>query len=162
MSTSGRTSESKGRGTAQKLGFALFRTGLSVAKAYEAELAPLGLRHEHAGVLLTVGHDGPSHIRALARHLGANRQTIVNAVDALEAAGAVERVADATDARVTMVRLTRTGHGLLREVEAASSRMDLRFAHVGTAADRAVVLKYLHAVEEAGALEIRVGRAKEL
>lgn len=126
--------------------------GLEVARAYEQELAPLNLRHEHAGVLLAIGHGGPLHIRALARHLGANRQTIVNAVDALEARAAVERIPSLGDARVVLVRLTRAGRGLLHQVEGASQRMDERFERVGTASERARVLRYLHAVAEAGVL----------
>ena len=138
--------------SAQRLGFALFRIGLEVARAYEAELAPLGLRHEHAGVLLAIGYDGPMHIRALGRHLGANRQTIVNAVDALQARGAVERTSDPTDARVVLVRLTRNGRSLLRKVEDASARMDARLDDVGTRAQRQHVLRFLHAVAESAAL----------
>jgi MarR family transcriptional regulator, lower aerobic nicotinate degradation pathway regulator len=156
LSTSRRGANRAGAGTGQKLGFALFRIGLEVARAYEQELAPLHLRHEHAGVLLTVGHGGPLHIRALARHLGANPQTIVNAVDTLEARRAVERTPAAGDARVVLVQLTRAGRALLRQVEDASERMDARLAHIGNATERADVLRYLHAVAEAGVLGERV------
>lgn len=152
MSSSGRSRIVEAGPSAQRLGFALFRIGLEVARTYEKELAPLGLRHEHAGVLLAVGYDGPMHIRALGRHLGANRQTIVNTVDALETNGAVERTSDPTDARVVVVRLTKKGQSLLRKVEGASARMDARLAHVGTQTQRRDVLRFLHALADSTAL----------
>lgn len=147
-----KSDNSQARRPGDRLGFALYRVGREVARSYEAALAPLGVRPEHAGILTAVAYEGPLHIRALSRLLGINRQSIVNAVDELESSGAVERKPDPEDSRAVLVTITRAGRAHLQRIEQTALEYDSRFLQVGTAAQRRAVVEFLSELAESGVL----------
>jgi DNA-binding MarR family transcriptional regulator len=68
--------------------------------------------------LLALGLDGPLTMGDLARRTGVTEKTITGLVDRLERDRLVQRVRDAADRRVVRVRLTTTGAGLSRRIDA--------------------------------------------
>lgn len=115
-------------------------------------MAPLGVRPDHAGILTSIAYEGPLHIRALARLLGINRQSIVNAVDYLESEGAVERQQQSSDGRVVLVAITMAGRLLLSKIEQIALSYDGRVSSVGSLEQRQATLGFLQILAESGAL----------
>jgi DNA-binding MarR family transcriptional regulator len=92
----------------------------------EHGLRALGAQPLHEAVSQPL-HEHPAGLRItqLAQIAGVTKQSIAEMVDAMEAAGYVERVPDPSDGRARLVRLTRRGktvneraRELVREVEA--------------------------------------------
>jgi DNA-binding MarR family transcriptional regulator len=92
----------------------------------EQGLHALGAQPLHEAVSQPL-HEHPAGLRItqLAHIAGVTKQSIAEMVDAMEAAGYVERVPDPSDGRARLVRLTRRGktineraRALVREVEA--------------------------------------------
>jgi DNA-binding MarR family transcriptional regulator len=92
----------------------------------ELGLRALGAQPLHEAVAQPL-HEHPTGLRVtqLAQIAGVTKQSIAEMVDAMEAAGYVERVPDPSDGRARLVRLTRRGkamneraRALVREVEA--------------------------------------------
>src|SRR3954451_3757476 len=69
------------------------------------------------GFVLLALRDGPSSLRELPATLGTSKQAVSKLVDAMVAAGYVERVPDPADARAKRVGLSARGRALLAEVE---------------------------------------------
>jgi DNA-binding MarR family transcriptional regulator len=69
------------------------------------------------GFVLLALRGGPVSLRELPGVLGTSKQAVSKLVDAMVAAGYVEREADAADARAKRARLSRRGQALLVEVE---------------------------------------------
>ncbi len=100
-----------------------FRTGLRRFLHWSEEQAgELGVTPGHHQLLLAVrghGDDRGPTIGDLAHHLLLRHHSAVGLVDRAEAAGLVERVPDAEDARVVRVRLTGAGAEALARLSAA-------------------------------------------
>jgi DNA-binding MarR family transcriptional regulator len=69
------------------------------------------------GFVLVALRDGPASLRDLPDVLGTTKQAVSKLVDAMVAAGLVQRVADAADARAKRVQLSARGRMLLSDVE---------------------------------------------
>ncbi len=67
-----------------------------------------------SAVLATVDRDGPLTIAQLAEQRGVRHQTVAKIVAQLEAAGLVAKRSHPKDARMVLVRLTRSGTAALR------------------------------------------------
>jgi DNA-binding MarR family transcriptional regulator len=87
------------------------------AARYPATLAqPL---YEHAAGL---------RVTQLAQLGGVTKQAMAEAVDAMEAAGYVERVPDPSDGRAQLVRLTRAGRAIGKKTRALVREVEARWA----------------------------------
>jgi DNA-binding MarR family transcriptional regulator len=75
-----------------------------------------GVRPAFGFVLLAL-RDGPASLRDLPDVLGTTKQAVSKLVDAMVAAGFLQRVADPGDARAKRVQLSARGRTLLSEVE---------------------------------------------
>lgn len=82
-----------------------------------AERGWTGVRPAFGFVLLAL-RDGPASLRDLPDALGTTKQAVSKLVDAMVAAGYVQRAADPGDARAKRVQLSARGRSLLAEVEA--------------------------------------------
>jgi len=77
-----------------------------------------GLTPTQLAALATIDRCGPLPLGALAEEEQIGAPTVTKIVDKLEAAGHVERVADAHDRRVTRVQATASGQRLLTSLRA--------------------------------------------
>ena len=69
------------------------------------------------GFVLVALREGPASLRDLPGVLGTTKQAVSKLVDAMVAAGLVQRVADPGDARAKRVELSARGRSLLSDVE---------------------------------------------
>jgi len=69
-------------------------------------------------ILSVVGHNPPPTQSGLAKHLGIDKTVMPYTIDALEAAGLVERRTDAADRRVRRIAITRKGARRLSQLKA--------------------------------------------
>jgi DNA-binding MarR family transcriptional regulator len=83
------------------------------ASCGELELTPPQI---HA--LLSIGHDGPLTMGALARRVAVTEKTVTGIVDRLERDGHLRRERDTADRRVVRARLTPRGEQLFRRIDA--------------------------------------------
>jgi len=81
-----------------------------------AERGWAGVRPAFGFVLLAL-RGGPVLLRELPGVLGTSKQAVSKLVEAMVAAGLVERMADPTDSRAKQVRLSARGRALLADVE---------------------------------------------
>jgi DNA-binding MarR family transcriptional regulator len=87
----------------------LFRLTVTLADAMADDLASRGLTRARATVLARLHRVGPTNQRTLARELDVSPRNITGLVDALEAAGLVERAPHPQDRRAILVTLTGKG-----------------------------------------------------
>jgi DNA-binding MarR family transcriptional regulator len=90
---------------------------------------------------------GPMRISELAVREAISQPGMTTLVNRLEASGYAERVADPTDGRATLVRITRAGRKVL--ADRAASRTRVLLAHLDRldAADREALVAALPAIE---------------
>jgi len=100
------------------------RTGFLLARAHhlfheraDEVLEPLGIQVRQFGVLIRLA-DGTSSQRELADRLDVSTPVVVELVDALEAAGLVERRRDPADRRLNALHVTRGGRDVLESATA--------------------------------------------
>jgi DNA-binding MarR family transcriptional regulator len=103
------------------------------------------------GFVLLALRQGPASLRDLPEALGTSKQAVSKLVDAMVAAGYVERAADPGDARAKRVELSARGRALLVAVEEIYSELEEGWAGVLSAdrlaelrADLALVLRAAH------------------
>jgi DNA-binding MarR family transcriptional regulator len=87
----------------------LFELAVRLGDAMERGLAERGLTMARAELLWRLQRRGPATQRALSEDLRCTPRNVTGLVDALEAAGLVERRAHPTDRRATLVTLTYAG-----------------------------------------------------
>lgn len=100
-----------------------------LAADLDADLAERGypdLRPGHAALFLSIDRRAGSRITELAEEARLTKQGMMAIVDDLEARGYVRRVADATDARAKLVRLTARGRRAAAECRRAVQAVDQR------------------------------------
>lgn len=100
-------------------------------KQVDAALQPHGLtfaRYE-ALVLLHFSREGALPLGKMGARLQVHPASVTNAVDRLESAGYVERVAHPTDGRTTLARITDTGRTVVER--ATASLGAIRFGALG-------------------------------
>ena len=90
------------------------RAARAVARRYDEALRPLGLTSGQFSILSSLLRESAEPIGALAALLGQERTTLTRNLRPLEAAGWVETMPDAKDARVRRVGLTEKGRELVR------------------------------------------------
>jgi DNA-binding MarR family transcriptional regulator len=119
------------------------RTGFLLAKAHhrfhdraDAVLEPFGIQVRQFGVLTRLA-DGTNSQRELADRLQVSTPVVVELVDALEAAGLVERRRDPADRRLNAVHVTGGGRDVLERATAVllAANEDLT-RPIGEAGDR--------------------------
>jgi DNA-binding MarR family transcriptional regulator len=117
--------------------------------AERADVSCCGLTVAQAAALEALRLEGPQRPGALCRRLGVDASTLTRNVDRLEAAGLVERVADADDGRAVTVQLTADGRRAAAQVE----QQELAFAQAVLerlpAAQRKAALPALEALLQA-------------
>jgi DNA-binding MarR family transcriptional regulator len=106
----------------------------------------------------TLRVNGPMRISDLAQSEAVSQPGMTTLVNRLEAAGYAERVADPTDGRATLVRITREGRKVLADRSAARSQVLLAQVERLDAADRAALVAALPAIERLIALSREEGR----
>lgn len=107
------------------LGYALVRTFRAVNRASNRALRPLGLSAEQAHILLVLWLEGAMRMTELQRIVMLSSGTLTGAIDRMERAGMVRRVADADDGRAWRVEPAasdqrRAIEGVLETVEEGS------------------------------------------
>jgi DNA-binding MarR family transcriptional regulator len=109
--------------------------------------SPPGITPGQLSALTIVAHAGPLTISELAAHENVAAPTISRIVDALARDGRVERVADPTDRRVSLVRSTDTAQAELSRIRAdGDSYLAVRLAALDPA-DQAAIAAALPALE---------------
>jgi len=92
----------------------LRRATRAVSAAYDAALAPSGLRITQFSVLRTLAQLGPLPISRLAAEAALDRSTMGRNLDPLERRGLVTIEIGATDQRARLARLTESGEAALQ------------------------------------------------
>ncbi|RKS77804.1 DNA-binding MarR family transcriptional regulator [Motilibacter peucedani] len=139
----------QGPGAGESPGFLLWRATLRWQRVMAATLAPLELTHVQFVLLASAFWLGstegrPPSQRELADHAASDVMTTSSVVRALEGKGLVERVPDATDARVRRVVVTAAGAELAQRAMSQVEQADRTFfAESAGGADEAVVLELL-------------------
>lgn len=87
------------------------------------------VRQAYGFVLLAL-RDGPALLRDLPAALGTSKQAVSKLVDAMVAAGYVDRATDPGDARAKRVQLSRRGRELLAAVEEIYRELESGWAEV--------------------------------
>jgi DNA-binding MarR family transcriptional regulator len=82
---------------------------------FERGLADVGIRRNHAAVLVVIDAEGPMSQRALGRRLRIDKSPMVGLIDDLEGLALAERRRSDTDRRVQAIHLTAQGERVLRE-----------------------------------------------
>jgi DNA-binding MarR family transcriptional regulator len=101
----------------------------SLASDLDADLAERGfpdLRPGHAALFLSIDRRSGSRVTELAEEARLSKQGMMALVDDLEGLGYVRRVADPTDARAKLVRLTARGRRAAAECRRAITAVDQR------------------------------------
>ncbi len=101
----------------------------ALATELDADLAERGypdLRPADAALFLTIDRRSGSRVTELAVAAGITKQAMMSLVDDLEARGYVRRVADATDGRAKLVRLTAHGRRATTECRRAVQTLEQR------------------------------------
>jgi DNA-binding MarR family transcriptional regulator len=80
------------------------------------------------GFVLVALREGPASLRDLPGVLGTTKQAVSKLVDAMVAAGLVQRVADPGDARAKRVELSARGRSLLSDVERIWADLEAEWA----------------------------------
>jgi DNA-binding MarR family transcriptional regulator len=110
--------------------------------------APTQVSTSTITTLDTLLTDGPLRISDLAEHEALSQPGMTTLVNRLEAAGLAERVADPTDGRATLVRITDGGRAVLATRRADRTAALLAELDRLDDADRAALIAALPAVEQ--------------
>lgn len=110
--------------------------------------APTQVSTSTITTLDTLLTDGPLRISDLAEHEALSQPGMTTLVNRLEAAGLAERVADPTDGRATLVRITDGGRAVLATRRADRTAALLAELDRLDDADRAALVAALPAVEQ--------------
>ena len=107
------------------MGWTIQRLARKLDVAMEARLSALGLTVSSFAVMMTVLESGPLTQSGISKEFGMPAYAISRAIDALEAAGYVERRAHPTSRRAHDIHATEAGvalapklHGIVRAVNA--------------------------------------------
>jgi DNA-binding MarR family transcriptional regulator len=85
-------------------------------RASDAHIRRTGLTPPQFDIVVTLGNTDGMTFKELGSRTLITKGTLTGVVDRLEARGLVERMASPTDGRSTLVRLTRQGDRVFREV----------------------------------------------
>ncbi len=96
-------------------GFLLSRVGGKARRRFAARLADVGLNFRMWGALSVLDAEGPITQQALGRCVGIDPSSMVATIDALEAAGLVERRPHPSDRRAHALAITPAGRATLAD-----------------------------------------------
>jgi DNA-binding MarR family transcriptional regulator len=96
----------------------LFELGVLLVDSMDRGLAERSLTRARAELIWRLRREGPQTQRALSQLLQCTPRNVTGLVDALEAAGFVERGPHPSDRRATVVSLTRKGSAATARMEA--------------------------------------------
>ncbi|MFI9306342.1 MarR family winged helix-turn-helix transcriptional regulator [Streptomyces triculaminicus] len=106
--------------TSGQLAEQLLRLTRRLHRAQKRYLDPVGITPAQSRLLRTVAHyDTPPRMADLAERLEVVPRAVTTLVDALEANGAVRRVPDQSNRRVTRIELTEEGRSTLHALRNA-------------------------------------------
>jgi DNA-binding MarR family transcriptional regulator len=108
---------------------------------------PTAMSSSAITTLYTLNSDGPLRISDLAVRESVSQPGMTTIVNRLEAAGQAERVADPTDGRAALVRITAAGRAVLTERHAARVEVLQHELHRLNATDRSALAAALPALE---------------
>jgi len=124
------------------LGYALVRVFRQVNRTANRTLRRFGLSAEQAHILLLLWLSGPLKVGELQRLLALSSATLTGALDRMERAGSVRRVADEGDGRSWRVEPTeQIGARARREIEEALTAIEEGCFAALTATERRELLK---------------------
>ena len=103
---------------------ALIIAGKILYQSFEEALADHGITHQQFRTMTWIDGSGPegTQLHEIASWLGVTPRNVTGLVDGLEAQGLAERVADPSDRRAVIARLTPAGRAKLEIAKAIHSR----------------------------------------
>jgi MarR family transcriptional regulator, organic hydroperoxide resistance regulator len=131
------------------LGYAVVRMFRQVNRAHSRALARYELSAEQAHVLLILWLEGPMKVGELQRLLMLSSGTLTGALDRMERAGLVRRVADPDDRRALRIEPVRVDPRRRRSIEATLEETEARCFEVLTRAERKELLRMMRKVTAA-------------
>lgn len=123
---------------ASSVAFQLVKLGQQANNRFVDQLAPMGLRPRHCGVLELL-RGGPMAQLDLANALGVAPSVIVDMIDELQDLRAVDRVRGTTDRRRQFIELTAHGRSLIRRAANAARELDAELLQALNTDQRAVL-----------------------
>ncbi|MBY0360182.1 MAG: MarR family transcriptional regulator [Candidatus Obscuribacterales bacterium] len=97
-----------------KLWLSLWKASRSIEAHAHRSIASLDMSGTDFGILEALLHKGPLPVNTIGKKILLTSGSITTAVDRLEERGLVERIDDASDRRVRLVRLTASGTKLIK------------------------------------------------
>jgi DNA-binding MarR family transcriptional regulator len=134
---------------ADSLAFLLSQVGAQSARLFAEALAPLEVSPRAFAVLSNLGANDGQTQQQLADALGIHRNNMVGLVDALEAAGWLQRHRNAHDRRAFSLRLTPAGHAIVAQVNDLIPQLDAQLGHGLEPAQRRELVALLKQTAEA-------------
>ena len=95
-----------------------------------AERGVQGIRTGHRKVFMQLASDGTSRSADLAAKIGVRPQSMMKTVHELEQLALVSRAPDPTDSRAKLIRLTRKGQALIRELSRSTETVWDQYAEM--------------------------------
>jgi DNA-binding MarR family transcriptional regulator len=114
----------------ESTGFLLAVIGQESRRRFMAQVSrwSIGWPHQSVlGALLGLGDDGAPSQKQLSEYVRVDPRNLGVILDTLEAAHLIERVANPRDRRSYRIRLTESGAGLAREIQAAGAKLESDF-----------------------------------
>jgi len=130
------------------LAAAVVNAARSMRTVLSRNLLATGLYAGQDGVILALAEEGGLTAGALANRLGVKAPTMTRTIGRLEAQGFVERRADGTDGRLTVVHLTEAGQASIEKITEAGRLSEQQAAEGLSEKDVRNLLKLLRAVDE--------------
>jgi DNA-binding MarR family transcriptional regulator len=91
------------------------RAARALARRFDIALKPAGITSGQFSLLMSLNRPEPPNLGSLAALLAMDRTTLTANLKPLERRRLVETIADATDKRARLLRLTRAGRAVLAE-----------------------------------------------
>jgi MarR family transcriptional regulator for hemolysin len=114
------------RPTTPPIGPHLTRSARAISRAFEAELASAGGSLPAWLIMISLKSRDLANQQQLADAVGIRGATLTHHLNALEAAGLVERQRDPANRRIQQVRLTEAGDAAFHRMRAAAVAFDRR------------------------------------
>jgi len=129
---------------ALNLAATVYRTAISGVTRIGSEVTrPLGISHSGFVLLMSLWLFGPMEPRQLARIQGVAVPSITSLVNTLERQGLATRERSRLDRRLVTVSATEAGIGVACEAQRQAGQLELQFASVLSAEERAALQAYL-------------------
>lgn len=130
----------------ETIAFVFASLGSHTADRFSTELAPLGIRPRHFGMLRMLRDNNGQTQQQLSESIGVHRNVMVGLVDELEKRGLVERRKHPTDRRAHAVYLMPAGHEVLTRGAEIVKSLDAELLDMLAPAERTTLLTLLQRV----------------